>query len=305
MSTPGGSKRLNRKLYDAVKVGKPANVIDNLLAQGADPNSPVGKKGRNAMQRAAEKKHLEVERLLAAKGGKLHATSILNPSSSMDEGDGVEQGPDDHHEPQPAPERMSRLASGAGTSVRLKKKKSDNHAVEWELANPGATPVEREWEFDRSRLKQDKQLGSGQFGVVFQGVAQGLVAGQAETCVAVKMLSDTSPIMEDDFFKEVAIMKALDGPHKIVRLLGICTEERPFLMIMELMENGDLKSVLRDSRPTPATVSPLTLRDLARMGADVAEGMGYLASNKIVHRDLAARNCLVNSNMEVKVSSCL
>jgi hypothetical protein len=32
-------------------------------------------------------------------------------------------------------------------------------------------------------------------------------------------------------------------------LLGVCTEQEPFLMIMELMARGDLKTVLRDSRP--------------------------------------------------------
>ena len=43
--------------------------------------------------------------------------------------------------------------------------------------------------------------------------------------------------------------RALDGPFNIVRLLGVCTQQKPYLMIMELMAKGDLKSLLRDSRP--------------------------------------------------------
>lgn len=49
-------------------------------------------------------------------------------------------------------------------------------------------------------------------------------------------------------------VRAIDGPHKIVRLLGVCTDQEPFLMIMELMERGDLKTVLRDARPKARAV---------------------------------------------------
>ncbi len=45
------------------------------------------------------------------------------------------------------------------------------------------------------------------------------------------------------------LARAIDGSAHIVRLLGICTTEAPYLMIMELMSRGDLKTVLRDSRP--------------------------------------------------------
>lgn len=41
---------------------------------------------------------------------------------------------------------------------------------------------------------------------------------------------------------------------------------------------------------------------LARMGSQVASGMAYLESEKVIHRDLAARNVLVADNLTVKIA---
>jgi insulin receptor len=159
---------------------------------------------------------------------------------------------------------MSRLASAMRKSIWVNKK---NGRTSVDATN--GDPKKKDWEFDRAHLEQQQQLGSGQFGVVFRGLAKGICPPAAETAVAIKvafpmglqptcltfhiagvqLLSDTSAVSEEDFFKEADIMKTLDGPHNIVRLLGVCTRERPYLMIMELMENGDLKTVLRDARP--------------------------------------------------------
>ena len=48
-----------------------------------------------------------------------------------------------------------------------------------------------------------------------------------------------------DFSKEIKIMSQLKDPN-IVRVLGVCTREEPFCMIVEYMKYGDLNQFLLD-----------------------------------------------------------
>ncbi len=80
---------------------------------------------------------------------------------------------------------MSRLASAMRKSIWLNKKNGRNSVVS---ANGGeGEPKKKDWEFDRARLEQQQQLGSGQFGVVFRGLAKGICPPAAETAVAIKV----------------------------------------------------------------------------------------------------------------------
>lgn len=49
------------------------------------------------------------------------------------------------------------------------------------------------------------------------------------------------------------------------------------------------------------TVKPISTRDLLTWGFQVARGMEYLASRKVLHGDLAARNILLADNDVVKI----
>lgn len=46
----------------------------------------------------------------------------------------------------------------------------------------------------------------------------------------------------------------------------------------------------------------LTQHSLLQIILQVADGMSYLSSNKIIHGDLAARNCLISTELRVKVA---
>ena len=66
---------------------------------------------------------------------------------------------------------------------------------------------------------------------------------------------------------------------------------------------GDLKKFLRNSSPDSSDQPPkLTQHSLLQIILQIADGMSYLSSNKIIHGDLAARNCLISSELRVKVA---
>ncbi|KAL6432291.1 hypothetical protein ACFW04_006732 [Cataglyphis niger] len=150
------------------------------------------------------------------------------------------------------------------------------------------------------KIKQEqitlaKFLGSGAFGKVFQGNAKDL-EGPGITPVAIKMLrKDASSQEKTEFLQEARLMSHFRHKH-VLRLLGVCLDTDPPLLVLELMEAGDLLSYLRESRSLQPTDShALRLQDLLAMCEDVARGCRYLEELHFVHRDLACRNCLVSA----------
>ncbi|ERE87385.1 insulin receptor-related protein [Cricetulus griseus] len=164
--------------------------------------------------------------------------------------------------------------------------------------------VPDEWEVPREQIAIIRELGQGSFGMVYEGLAQGLEAGEESTPVALKTVNELASARERiEFLKEASVMKAFKC-HHVVRLLGVVSQGQPTLVIMELMTRGDLKSHLRSLRPeaenNPGLPQP-ALSDMIQMAGEIADGMAYLAANKFVHRDLAARNCMVSQDFTVKI----
>ena len=99
-------------------------------------------------------------------------------------------------------------------------------------------------------------------------------------------------------------MKDYNTEH-VIKLLGVVSQGQPALVLMELMENGDLKNYLRSRRPDSENnklgLPVPTLREVVQMAIEISDGMSYLSVKKIVHRDLAARNCMVSHDVVVKV----
>ncbi|XP_012239674.1 tyrosine-protein kinase Fer isoform X2 [Bombus impatiens] len=145
------------------------------------------------------------------------------------------------------------------------------------------TPILRErWELNND---------DGNFGDVYKA--------QLKTCkteVAVKTCKVTLPDEQKrKFLQEGRILKQYDHPN-IVKLIGICVQKQPIMIVMELVPGGSLLTYLRKNANT------ITQQEQLRMCKDAAAGMRYLESKYCIHRDLAARNCLVGYESIVKIS---
>ncbi|MED6285624.1 hypothetical protein CHARACLAT_031073 [Characodon lateralis] len=69
------------------------------------------------------------------------------------------------------------------------------------------------------------------------------------------------------------------------RLVVMCTTER------------------RDRRwHRPSCAEAISQQDLVYMAIQIACGMSYLARREVIHKDLAARNCVIDDNMQVKIT---
>uniref|UniRef100_A0A1A8AHD7 Tyrosine-protein kinase n=1 Tax=Nothobranchius furzeri TaxID=105023 RepID=A0A1A8AHD7_NOTFU len=96
-----------------------------------------------------------------------------------------------------------------------------------------------QWEIDPEELILGQQVGSGQFGLVLEGVWR-------DRKVAVKMVREDC--MSDEEFKEEAKIMMRLSHRKLVQLYGVCTQRSPMCLVFELMENGCLTSYLRERR---------------------------------------------------------
>nr|CAH7763768.1 unnamed protein product [Callosobruchus chinensis] len=156
--------------------------------------------------------------------------------------------------------------------------------------------VEDEWEIDRNDIDIQSDLGHGAFGKVYYG----RIKSKNMPC-AIKTVNEGITLHECmEFLNEASVMKTFSNCHHVVRLLGVVSRGQPSLVVMELMERGDLKQFLRKTRDSSHS---LTSNEIYRMAIEIANGMAYLAAKKFVHRDLAARNCMVAADRTVKIGN--
>ncbi|XP_028416172.1 proto-oncogene tyrosine-protein kinase receptor Ret-like [Dendronephthya gigantea] len=191
---------------------------------------------------------------------------------------------------------------------------SRNRHIRWScIPLPGEISyitILKDWEICPDRLQiLDETLGSGQFGIVKQGLYTSLLE-EGQKKVAVKMLKENATELDlSDLITELETLKRInkDLHPNIVRLIGCCFSKGKLMVVTEYCSPGNLQTFLRKSKVGDNSITPdlrnvqiistVSGRELLKMCMDVASGMVHLSDLKFVHRDLAARNILLSCDV--------
>lgn len=120
-------------------------------------------------------------------------------------------------------------------------------------------------------------MGSGAFGEVFEGTAKGLSGAISNVAVKVRRCKQVFSCFiniyacllqtlrkgatdqeKNDFLKEAQLMSQFKHEH-ILQLLGVCLDNDPHFIIMELMQGGDLLTYLRSSRNSSVSIADINI----------------------------------------------
>jgi serine/threonine protein kinase len=139
---------------------------------------------------------------------------------------------------------------------------------------------------------ENKKLGEGGFGSVYQGI---LV--DEGTQVAIKKVSKDSKQGKKEYISEVKIISQLRH-RNLVQLVGWCHGHGELLLIYELMHNGSLDSHLYHKEE----VLTWPMRHKIVLGVGLA--LLYLheeCEQCVVHRDIKPSNIMLDSNFNAKL----
>lgn len=121
------------------------------------------------------------------------------------------------------------------------------------------------WEIPLESITELVFVGCGGQGAVFSGLLN-------NTQVAVKKVAD---LKESD----IKNLRKLNHAN-IVKFKGICREERCFCIVMEFCPYGSLYDLLKQQK------NVVNINRVVTWAKQIASGMHYLHTHKIIHRDL-------------------
>ena len=130
------------------------------------------------------------------------------------------------------------------------------------------------------------QLGKGTFGSVMRAKWRG-------TPVAAKMITIEKDNTIVELCTELDVLSRLHHPN-VVQLLGCCTQQSPFVIVMEKLE-----STLQ------LRMKELSKREKIGIAVDICRGLAYLHNRKpdcIIHRDLKPSNILLTRSNYAKLA---
>lgn len=156
----------------------------------------------------------------------------------------------------------------------------------------------------RDRVTLRDVLQEGTFGRIFHGVLLDEKDPTKEKQVFVKTVKDqASEVQVTMMLTESCKLRGLHH-RNLLPICHVCTEEgeKP-MVLLPFMAWGNLKLFLRQCKLAEANnPQAISQQDLVYMAIQIACGMSYLARREVIHKDLAARNCVIDDNMQVKIT---
>lgn len=188
----------------------------------------------------------------------------------------------------------------------------------WIKDKSGPLRPKEEWEIDLSKLDIRYVVAKGTYGTVYRGTYDG-------QDVAVKLLDwgedgfatdAETAALRTSFQQEVAVWQKLKHPN-VTKFIGASMgtsdlkipqknatsndhnslPARACCVIVEYLAGGTLKQYLIKNRR-----KKLTYKIVIQLALDLARGLSYLHSKKIVHRDVKTENMLLDTQRNLKIA---
>lgn len=164
------------------------------------------------------------------------------------------------------------------------------------MEDTGSTKVLSHGEIISGRYTVEKLLGSGGMGSVYVA-SDRVLSGQH---LAIKILH--SELVRDEslikrFLREVELMHKVNHQN-VVRTFDVGIDGSLVYFTMEFVVGTPLDGLLDDA----ATSEPLSIRRIAHIGMQIADGLSAIHQADILHRDLKPQNILILQDDTAKIT---
>ena len=139
-------------------------------------------------------------------------------------------------------------------------------------------------------------LTNFEFGEIYKGLFNNNVQKSEHINATVKIYNGRTDSHEHFLFREVLIANEIEAlkslkHSRIVKLLCVCTQIEPKLVVTEYMSNGTLLNYLK-----MGIGAKFTLKEIINVAWQIADGLKFMEEKRWVHRDLGTRNVFVGDN---------